>query len=196
MTMAAIIAAWNWIREFVGFWLPIVEQRFPFRIQTAGVTDPNHRGRIFRVTLINQTKDLPLSIRQVRIHYGSPFYSHAFVLLPWQTVNITPKAHYDFFLSSANPETQISQRFFRKTPPKHNPKAQPTFSSGADLFKAIANGNRRDSWIEVDFNEFVERRYFRGHIKVLFAAIIAIGPRFETMNPTPNKSPEPMRGVP
>lgn len=97
MTIAAIIAAWNWIREFVGFWLPIVEQRFPFRIEMSGVTDPSNRGHIFRVTLINQTKDLPLSIRAVRIHYGCPAYSHTFVLLPWQTVSISPKAHHPFF---------------------------------------------------------------------------------------------------
>ena len=178
MTMAAIITAWNWIREFVGFWLPIVEQRFPFRVEMSGVTDLANRGHIFQVTLINQTKDLPLSIREVRIHYGCPAYSHAFVLLPWQTVSISPKAHHPFFLSSSNPETQIVQRFQTKTPPKYAPNALPSFSSSADLFKAIANGNPKDSWIEVDFNEFRERRCHRGHIKQLFAAIIAIGPRY------------------
>jgi hypothetical protein len=168
----------SWIREFVGFWLGIVEQRFPFRIQTSGVTDPSHRGHIFRVTLINQTKDLPLSIREVRIHYGCKFYSHAFILLPWQTVPLSPKSPYDFFLSSANPETKIQRTTYHKTPPKFDAGAYPTFSSGADLFKAIANGNKWDSWIEVDFNEFVGRRFRRGRIKRLFAAVIVRGPRY------------------
>ncbi len=145
---------------------------------TSGVTDPSHRGHIFRVTLINQTKNLPLFVREVRIHYGCRFYSHAFVLLPWKTVEIAPKSPYDFFLSSANPETQIKRISLHKTPPKFDAGAYPTFASGADLFKAIANGDKRDSWIEVDFNEFVGRRFRRGHIKRLFAAIISQGPRY------------------
>ena len=167
-----------WIREFVGFCLPLVEQRFPFRVQASGVTDPSHRGHIFRVRLINQTKDMPLSIREVRIHYGCPFYTYAFVLLPWEPVRIPPKEHHDFFLSSANPETQIKRTTYHKVPPKFDAGAYPTFSSGADLFKAIANGKPRESWIEVDFNEFSGRRFQRGHVKRLFAAIIAQGPRY------------------
>jgi hypothetical protein len=168
----------SWIKGFVGIWLPVIEQRFPFRIQTSGVTDPNHRGHIFCITLINQTKDFPLWIREVRIHYGCKSYNHAFILLPWNPVQIAPKSHYPFFLSSAHQETKIAQKFLSKTLPRFNPDAYPTFSSGADLFKAIANGKKHDSWIEVDFNEFAGRQFQRGNIKSWFAAIISQGPRF------------------
>jgi hypothetical protein len=51
----------------------------------------------------------------------------------------------------------------------------PSFDSPADLFRAIANGPRKHSWIEIDFNEFRQRRFRRGRMKRLFVEALKLG---------------------
>jgi hypothetical protein len=96
-----LITAITWVRDFVRLGLDVVETRLPFRIRTFARTSPNERTPIFFVELVNQTKDMPLFVHGVRIHYGNKFYNHFFVLLPKQTVAITPKAKQEYFLSYA-----------------------------------------------------------------------------------------------
>jgi hypothetical protein len=166
-----------WIKDFVRLGLDVLEARIPFRINIFTFTNakPSNATPVFFVSLINQTKDTPLFVHSVRIHYGSKFYNYSFTLLPWKTVEITPKSKFDFFLSYANAETKIQRNELQKTPPKFSDDDYPSFDSGADLFKAIANGNERDSWIEINFNEFKNRRFRRGRIKREFSAILAHG---------------------
>lgn len=170
--MAFLILAW--VKDFVRLGLDVLEARIPFRINTYTFTgaEPRNATPVFFVSLVNQTKDTPLFVHAVRIHYGNRFYNYCFVLLPWKTVEIAPKAKFDFFLSYANAETKIQRNELQKTPPKFIENNYPSFGSGADLFKAIANGDKRDSWMEIDFNEFKDRRFRRGRIKREFSAII------------------------
>ena len=51
----------------------------------------------------------------------------------------------------------------------------PSFESPADLFKAIAHGRKRDSWIEIDFNEFRKKRFRLGQVQRLFVTALARG---------------------
>jgi hypothetical protein len=175
MSMTSLIAAMAWVKDFVRLGLDVVEARLPFRIRTFARAGPNDRTPIFFVSLVNRTKDMPLFVHSVRIHYGNKFYSHFFVLLPKTMVEIAPKAKREFFLSYANAGTEIGRTTLHKEIPKFSENDCPTFDSGAALFKAIANGEKRDSWIEIDFNEFAGRRFRRGRLKREFNAIIARG---------------------
>ena len=169
-----LIAAITWIKDFVRLGLDVVEARLPFRIRTFARLAPNERTPTFFVELVNQTKDMPLFVHHVRIHYGNRFYSHFFVLVPKQTVEIAPKSKQEFFLSYSN-ETEIGRTTLHKKIPQFRENDCPTFENGAGLFLAIANGEKCDSWIEIDFNEFIGRQFRRGRLKREFNAIIARG---------------------
>jgi hypothetical protein len=96
-------------------------------------------------------------------------------LSPQKTVEIPPGARYEFVLPNQHSQTVIEQVIRTKNEkiaaaPGPN---QPTFNSGSALFNAIANGNRSDSWIEVDFNSFKCRRFFRGDVKKMFGLILS-----------------------
>jgi hypothetical protein len=169
--MAYLILILTWIKDFVRLGLDILETRIPFRIHTFARSEPSDTTPVFFVSLINQTKDTPLFVHSVRAHYGNRYYSYAFVLMPWKTIEIPPKSKFDFFLSCMT-ETKIQRSQFQKTPPNINKADNPSFNNSRDLFRAIANGNNRDSWIEIDFNEFKQRRFRRGRIKREFCAII------------------------
>ena len=174
--MALWILPINWIKDFVRLGLDVLEARIPFRINTFARAEPSGTTPVFFISLVNQTKDTPLFVHSVRIHYGNKFYNYSFVLLPRKTVEIAPKAKFDFYLSYANAETLIQRSELQKTPPEFIASDYPSFNSGADLFKAIANGEKQDSWIEIDFNEFKSRRFRRGRIKREFSAIMAARP--------------------
>ena len=171
--MALWILPINWIKDFVRLGLDVLETRIPFCINTSARAEPSGTTPVFFISLVNQTKDTSLFVHSVRIHYGNKFYNYSFVLLPRKTIEIAPKSKSDFYLSYANAETMIQRSELQKTPPKFLASDYPSFSNGADLFKAIANGDKRDSWIEIDFNEFKCRRFRRGRMKSEFSAIMA-----------------------
>ena len=160
-----------WVKDFVRVGLDVVETRLPFKIAT-GVSD---MPRSITVSLINTTKDMPLYVHRVAFCYGSPSYNNGFILEPKETVSIAPKSRHIFSLVLPAKPT-IYRHTESKDFPLLNPNSIPTFEKPSDLFKAFANGSRRDSWIEIDFNEFRRRRFRKGKVKPLFVGIIKMGP--------------------
>ena len=155
-----------------GLFERIVSERMPFRatMQVEGVP---HR---IIVSLINHTKDTPLFVHAVRIHFGTRFYNHFFHLSPCETVEIVSRAKHTFTLDS-NP---IVGRFSeQKTQPDFTENAEPSFDSPRDLFRAIAHGKPRDSWLEVDFNEFEKRVFLRHKLQPLLRSVYDM-PRQQT----------------
>lgn len=150
--------------------------RNPIRVHLFIRKTSADRSHVFHVEIINHTKDRPVYVHAVRVHYGDWFYKHGFILLPKNTVEIKPAAKSNFFISYNNAETEIQKVILTKDPKIANAVTKrPTFESGASLFLAIANGNKKDSWIEIDFNEFKGRKFCRGQIKRMFMSIIAKG---------------------
>jgi hypothetical protein len=165
----------TWIKDFLKFGFGVMEARCPFRIRIFVRKPPDQELPVFYVELINKTKDRPLFVHAVRVHFGNWIYNNSFVLAPQKTIEIVPGANYEFFISYKNSDTQFQQVVRTKSEKVVNspgPK-YPTFDSAVALFKAIANGNERDSWIEVDFNAFKDRRFCRGKVKKMFGLIIS-----------------------
>jgi hypothetical protein len=164
----------DWLKDILGLGWNFMEARTPFRIRIFVRKPPDQNLSVFHVELMNKTKDRPLFVHAVRVHFGSWIYNNSFVLAPQKTVEIVPGAHYEFFISYKNSDTQVQQVVRTKSEKNANapsPKL-PTFDNAVALFKAIANGNKRDSWIEVDFNTFKNRRFCRGQVKKMFGLIL------------------------
>ncbi len=159
----------SFIKDFVQLGLDVVEARLPFRIVT-GVT--GIQSTVF-VTIINHTKNMPLHVHSVRIHHGLSTFNYSFVLAPTESVEISPRNRKEFSIPFVGTTVQ---RFRASKVPPTNKDPGPSFDSPADLFKAIAHGRARDSWIEIDFNEFHKRKFRRGKLKDLFLSIIKAGP--------------------
>ena len=172
--MAALFPTAAWIKDFVRPGLDVAEAGLPFRIQTGTKTGSDGRVPVFFVALSNHTKNKPLFVHRVRVHYGNQYCNHAFVLLPQTTVEIVPRAKREFCLSFRNAETEIPKILLRKSEPQFRQTDFPVIDSGVRLFEAIVNGKDRDSWIEIDFNEFAERRFRRGLVKKEFARILTL----------------------
>jgi hypothetical protein len=175
--LALVAAALSWVKDFTRLGLDILEARLPFRIHTFSKSEPSGSPPIFYVSLTNHTKDTPLFVHAVSIRYGNKFYNHGFILMPWKTVEILPKAKFDFFLSHNITECKIERTELTKTPGQFGHPATPSFNDPNNLYRAIINGEKRDSWIEIDFNEFKGRRFRRGRIKREFSAMVAAWPR-------------------
>jgi len=154
-----------------------VEARLPFRINTFGKAEPSGSPPMFYVSLVNHTKTIPLFIHSVSIRYGNRFYNHGFVLMPWKTIEIAPKSKFDFFLSHRISECKIERAELTKKPSQFDTRIYPSFDSPNDLYRAIINGKKRDSWIEIDFNEFIGRRFRRGRMKREFSALAIAWPK-------------------
>jgi hypothetical protein len=153
------------IYDFYKMGLDALSARFTFRLDIGVCGDP---ATIF-VGVTNRTKDTPLLIRQVRIHFGHPHLTNAFILEPSETQQIAPSARMEFVIPFSG-----GCRFAKRVnvaKDKYHPSlgdAMPSFDHPAKLFHAIANGTKRSSWIEVDFNEFQKRRFQRGKMKPEF----------------------------
>lgn len=124
----------------------------------------------FYVEVCNQTKDVPLIVHDVRVHYGSANYSHFFRLLPVESVTIPPKERFRFVLGYQLSEIIVGKRYLTKEPAiiSSADRSGPSFDSPAGLFNAIGMGKASDSWIEINFNQYKQRRYKKGKIKCLF----------------------------
>jgi hypothetical protein len=154
--------------DFYRMGLDLLEARSPLSI----VTSIREEIPTIYVSITNRTKDNQIFVRAVRIHFGIPDYTYSFLLVPTGSHKIEPHGTKDFFIPFG--ATTIQHRQYVKKPPADF-NAYPSFDSPADLFRAIANGNQRNSWIEIDFNEFEERRFKRGCIAPLFAQAIRMG---------------------
>jgi hypothetical protein len=148
--------------------LDAIEARLPFRIATSIRDDPP----TIYVSITNRTKDTPLIVKAVRTHFGRHDYTYSFLLAPVGTHKVEPGDTKDFFIPFT--ATTVQHRQYVKKPPADF-DAYPSFDGPADLFRAIANGRPKSSWIEIDFNEFEERRFRRGRIASLFAQCIKTG---------------------
>jgi hypothetical protein len=169
--MTALFGAIGFLKDFVRLVLDLVEARVPFRIETSVGGCP--AAPI--ITLTNQTKDMPLHVHKVRIHFGMRNYSWAFVLPPHGSHYIAPRNKLNYAISYEASQTCIQRRYLTPKTLRQDDTSVPEFGP-ADLFKAIANGKPRDSWLEIDFNEFADRRYRRGRVKWMFRHTIDIGP--------------------
>jgi len=121
------------------------------------------------VLISNQTPSLSVIVRSVRIHYGNFYSTRALVLYPQSAVTLPPKEEAKWILSFEVSKIGIQERTHRKTPILNpNQNAQPGIESPAQLFNAIGMGNAKDSWIEVDFNEYKQRCFLKGKVKKMF----------------------------
>lgn len=149
-----------------------LRQRTPFRIKAQVSRLP----LTIVVSVINRTKDFPLHVHAVRIHFGMARYSSYFQLTPYESIQIQPRARAEFDLPFN--DNIMGRRYETQSIPKdlNNPDRPPPWESAAQLFLAIARGAPNASWIEVDFNEFTERRFLRGRIQRLFHLITQCPP--------------------
>jgi len=154
--------------DFYKMGLDALEARFTFRLNIGVCGDP---ATIF-VDVTNRTKDTPLCIHQVRIHFGQPDYTYGFVLEPAAEQQIEPGTHKEFTISFAL-GSRISRRLIVDQSQMHPAlENMPSFQHPAQLFHAVANGPKKGSWIEIDFNEFKKRKFRRGEMKPLFERAI------------------------
>ena len=141
--------------------------RYPIkvRISASGVDLPT-----VSVNIVNETPTLAVHIYAVRVHYGDKLFTRALTLLPAEKVTLQPKEKGDWILSY---DTAIlTERSISKEPPRaSDPNSQPGIKSPAQLFNAIGMGNEKDSWIEVDFNEYSERKFLKSKVKGIFDAV-------------------------
>ncbi len=165
--MSAIV--FTMLYDFYKMGLDALSARFTFRLDIGVSGDP---ATIF-VGVTNRTKDTPLVIREARIHFGHPHLTNAFVLKPYEAQQIKPGERREFVIPFSG-----GCRFIKNVNvalDKYHPSlgdAPPSWENPAQLFHAIANGDKRASWIEIDFNEFQKRRFRRGKLKPEFQRAI------------------------
>ena len=121
------------------------------------------------VDITNQTEEVSLFEKQVRFHYGSYAYSHCFALQPSGTDYIAPHKIRRFTLSY---DDMIVNKYTDSSMlPYSNAKDRVDFYSAGVLFHAIAAGSEEDSWVEIDFNDVLRRKFLKGKVKYFFEAV-------------------------
>jgi hypothetical protein len=121
------------------------------------------------VQITNRTPSLTVVIHHVRVHYGNFDFSRYFELHPLCKTPLPPKDKLEWRLSFKPFEWALGERTRQKTPPiSKDPKSPPGIESPAQLFNAIGMGNAKDSWIEIDFNEYEQRKFLKGKVKRVF----------------------------
>jgi hypothetical protein len=146
-----------------------VEARFPFRLSLAF----KGYAPTIVVGITNHTREAVLYVNSVRIHYGQTDYNYCFYLEPATAQTIHAKETKEFILSPLQPITIGHIQIVEKLPAPDS--RYPSFESPVDLFRAIMNGNAKDSWLEIDFNEFKNRIFRRGELKDFFQAAFNFG---------------------
>src|SRR4051812_21916465 len=94
-----------------------LSERYTLKIDL-GIEDTDRLR--FYLELTNKTRDVPLIVHEVRIHYGSTKYSHYFRLSPFEDVVITPKARSRFTLGYEPFETIVGRRYQTTKPPEES----------------------------------------------------------------------------
>lgn len=153
------------IKELFDLAKQFVEGRRPLYLKTIiyGDSPP-----VFVLRITNTTKDMPVYIHCVRIHYGHKDYNHSFLLSPNEKAEIIPKDTKEYQLGYGDCRIQ------RHSNSINDDNIPLSFSNPGDLFRAIANGRKEDSWAEIDFNEYRYKKYLRGKIKSVFHSIMEI----------------------
>ena len=138
----------------------LIINRYPInvRISATGIDLP-----AVSVSIVNKTPTLAVHVHAVRIHYGTK-------VLPAEKVTLPPKEKGDWILSF---DTAIlTERRIRKEAPRAiNPNSQPGIESPAKLFNAIGMGKKKDSWVEIDFNEYSNWKFLKSRVKGIFDAV-------------------------
>lgn len=141
----------------------LILNRYPISVEVSSGKEPP----TVLLTITNHTPSIPVFIREVRVHYGCKERSRAFKLVPHTTVELKPKQTEEWYLSYEPHETIVTVRYFAKS--QVIPQSDgPGIESPAQLFNAIGMGKANDSWVEIDFNEYRERRFLHRKIKNTF----------------------------
>jgi hypothetical protein len=151
------------------FYKPVADlllNRYPIKVK---ILSQSLIRPIVVVQIINQTPLLTVVVHEVRVHYGNADFSRYFGLYPQSKQSLLPKDKLEWKLSTKPFEWVLGERAKQRVMPiNSDPMALPGIESPAQLFNAIGMGNARDSWIEVDFNEYENRKFLRGKIKRIF----------------------------
>jgi len=125
-----------------------------------------------RITIQNQTPSYAVHVHEVRVHYGMKEQNRSFVLWPFDKVTIEPKDRHEWSLEYEPGRTKIQTYAEMPTPPPYSDGSDgPGIDSPASLFNAIGMGEAKDSWIEIDFNEYEKRIYKKGDVKAIFDGV-------------------------
>jgi hypothetical protein len=119
---------------------------------------------------VTNTQEKPVTIHAVRIHSGGKKFSYFFRLDPLGTHILPPFQVVDYCLALEG--TPIGRRQHHQEMPALPPNiTDHDRRRGADIFSAIRNGRKKESWVEIDFNQFRKRRFIVGKTKELFTAL-------------------------
>jgi hypothetical protein len=122
------------------------------------------------VEIVNQTPNTPVYVHSVRIHFGNKDFSRSFVLSPYGDFTVSPKSKACWKLHYENTKIVVTARM-KKPPVKPFLEDSPGIDSPARLFDAIGRGYPKDSRIEIDFNEYMRRRYLYGKVQAMFDVV-------------------------
>lgn len=160
----------TYIKDLHDLGKSLVERRYPLSIEISIIGE---NPPVFAIAVTNVTKDHPLIVHETRVHYGNSDYSHAFVLSPFEKQSIPPKDKVSFQLDYDT--CRIIKRMTSISPPTIDSPL--SLNGPEELFRAIANGEEIDSWIEIDFNEHRQRSFKKRKVKAVFAEMLRIGKR-------------------
>ena len=140
--------------------------RYPIRVDLAANDIPLPH---ILIHITNRTSNMPVEIRAVRVHFGSDQFNRSLTLIPFGAVELAPKKKKTWRLSYEPDETLVSVNYITPKPPSGEKDPDgPGIDSPAQIFNAIGRGNPKDSWIELDFNEYEKRKFKKGKIKNMF----------------------------
>jgi hypothetical protein len=161
------------VKQLLRLGLDAAEARLPFRLKIGMREDETEDEPLplFFAALLNTSRDKPLLVREVRIHYGNNHSRHAFVLQPDDEIELAPAGGQEFHLSFRKHVAEIQRMMLQKTRPEFLKKDYPTVGSGVELFMSIIFGREEDSWIEIDFNKSFGRQFRRGLVKREFLRV-------------------------
>lgn len=125
-----------------------------------------------RVEIKNQTPQYMVHIHSVRVHHGTRKENMALVLFPFDKVSIPPKDKREWSLEYEPSKTKVRRNSVMDAfPPYFASDHGPDIDSPASLFDAIGRGDPKDSWIEIDFNEYDNRVFAKGRVSEIFDAV-------------------------
>lgn len=157
----------------------LLELFFPIKIKIS----VSGRPPTIVVTVTNKSKEIPVHIHAVRLHVGVKNFTYYLTLEPTSSVTIPPKGRTVFHLP--HNDNVAGHRFLSKAIPIDDPTQPPPFEGVQGLLKMFVKASPKDSWIELDFNEFEERRFLVGRIRFIVNALI------ESIKKGPPPTPAP-----
>lgn len=147
--------------------------KIPFEVTIGVFGNP----QTVKIDIINKYNEC-LNINNVRIHYGCHEYSW-FIQL-YNRINgeckLTLKPNETQMFIIPIPPIVIGRMVVADTDKylenkKSYETAYPSVPTPYHLMRAIKNGNEKDSWIEVDFNELKRKKFKQKEIHTLFQSL-------------------------